>query len=357
MALSSYRVVRAVRLLLTLPLLIGTLALAQKTVGPIVFASGEADVEPVDPRDRFPGGSTMVYAFFEFENVDADDVLSGVWYLDGEVVLSQATTLRQVLGVTGNVPTGKLYFSISFDEGAAAGGYRLDISLNTELVRSGEFVVEEAATGGPVGEPDGRGDAVEGGHQDGLPTVEHLLFEDDFDDPASGWGTASGETGKIVYDSGRLVITLQGRNAPAVSVHDGIFDDAVIEVQAATLAGPEDNALGIVARYQDNDNYYAFLVSADGYHAVLHFVDGSVVWDQKWELADQGGINRGMAANDLLLLADGTDLHFYVNGNLRGVVRDALWTKGQVGVFAGVFEEPGVQVGFDRWRVWSLPGR
>jgi hypothetical protein len=350
---------------------LGTYSLAQGSVGPIVFARGEADVEPVDASDRFGEGIGIVYAFFEFKGLSAGDILSGVWYQDETTVLTQATTLGQVLGVTGEVAKGKLYFSILFDDGAAPGVYRLELSLNATLVQTGEFTVlaasepgaKSAAEAGGQGESDGSigaGTTDDGPEAAGtipqvVPQVEHLVFEDDFDDPSSGWGTASGSSGSVAYDAGRLVITLNGRNQPAVSVHGGIFDDYVSDVEALTLAGPEDNALGVVARYQDDDNYYAFLVSADGFHAVLHFVDGRLVWDQEWQFDDLGEIERGMAGNDLRVLAEGPRLTFLVNGRVRAEVRDALWSSGQIGVFAGVFEESGVQVGFDRWRVWGLP--
>jgi hypothetical protein len=336
-------------------LVLGAYARARGTVGPIIFASGEEDVEPVDPGDRFDEGVELVYAFFEFEGLTATDVLSGIWYRNGSAILTQATTLGQVLGVTGDVPDGKVYFSIDFGDRAQPAHYRLELSLNSVVVQTGEFVVYPLESGAEgEGERPDVGPEAHGVPQ-APPIVEQLLVKDDFADPSSGWGTVAAENGRIGYEAGRLVFTLEGRNQPAVSVQEGIFGDAVIEVEAASLAGPEDNALGIVARYQDNDNYYAFVVSADGYHAVLHFVDGSLIWDQKWEFDSEGAVEPGMAANDLQLVAEGRSLYFYVNGNLRGAVLDALWTEGQVGVFAAVFDEPGVQVGFDRWRVWSLP--
>jgi hypothetical protein len=344
-------------------LLIGSFSLGQGSVGPIVFAHGEEDVEPVDPAVTFDEGVGIVYAFFEFEGLTAVDILGGVWYQNGETLLTQATTLGQLLGVAGSVPEGKIYFSIVFDDGAPPGLYRLDLSLNAGLVQSAEFTVTAGESvpstagsrAGGIGDGSGMDPSAKGagdlaGHGD-------LLFEDDFEDSASGWGTASSANGSVGYDTGRLVFRLDGRNQPAVSVHGGIFDDYVIDVEALTLAGPEDNALGVVARYQDNDNYYAFLVSADGYHAVLHFVDGTPVWDQEWQFDRLGEIERGMAGNGLRVLAEGPRLTFLVNGTVRAEVRDALWSSGQIGVFAGVFDEPGVQVGFDRWRVWSLPPR
>jgi hypothetical protein len=129
---------------------LGTYSLAQGSVGPIVFARGEADVEPVEASDRFGEGIGIVYAFFEFEELTGTDILSGVWYRDGATLLTQATTLGQVLGVTGEVPEGKLYFSISFNDGAGPGVYRLEVSLNAALVQTGEFTVLAASE--PQGE-------------------------------------------------------------------------------------------------------------------------------------------------------------------------------------------------------------
>ena len=515
----------AIRILSLSLFLLGTAAWGQASIGTIVFARGEANVEPVDPGDTFPAGISTIYAFIEFKNLTATDVVSSVWYQGDTTLLAQATTLSELLGATGQVPTGKIFFSLVFEEGGVPAVYRLEVSLNSQLLQTREFTIEETVAeedglgaGPPAaatalqpadpapGEaaPPGAGEAaplpeaaaaavepveqpvaqpveqsaeqsaeqpaerpaaveddaatvaagfevpgiaaqvvagqsismlhhypetlddpqlvfsysdVESGTPWGwrlsregsvlaeqmnlpwerqgaglhvqplgvvldegvydidlylsgvrtasssvtvgepVPGPERLLFADDFDDASSGWGTATGPNGTIEYRDGRLEFTLSGSNAPAVSTFGGRFGDAVAEVEATTIGGPLDNALGIVARYQDNGNYYAFLVSADGYYSILHFLDGQAVWDQQWEFAGLTGIQTGVSSNRLRVLAQGPMLRFYVNGQLRGVIEDPLWQEGQMGVFAGVFEESGVRVGFDEWRVWDLPER
>lgn len=471
----------AVRALATSIILLGAVAWGQGSIGTIVFASGEANIEPVDAADAFPSGIGEVFAFIEFENLEATDSVGATWYEGTKSFARQETTLGQLLGATGLIPTGKIYFSVVFDPGADPGVYRLDVSLNGQVVQSREFAIEAGGADGaevggavdppadqapaqqPPGEPAAEsparrraapgafdqpgiasnrvvpGETIstlhrypetlsdpqlvfayhdvqpgsnwgwrvsregqlvaeqmelawkeqgEGLHSQPLGvelregvydidlyldgdlfgsssvTVgepvsdpERLLFADEFDDVHSGWGTTATDTGIIEYRDSHLMFTLGGRNAPAVSVPGGVIGDAIVEVEATTIGGPADNALGIVARYQDNDNYYAFLVSADGYYAILHFVDGQLTWDQQWEFDGLTGVRMGMASNQLRLLAQGRLLRFYVNGALRAVVQDALWQEGQMGLFAGVFDEPGVQVAFDKWRVWSLPNQ
>ncbi|MEX2535207.1 MAG: hypothetical protein WD273_06350 [Trueperaceae bacterium] len=369
------------RILVALLALSATLGFAQESaqgsdqesnpgsIGEILFARGERDVEPVDATDSFEEGVRDIYAFFEFENLSATDVISGAWHYEGSLALTQATTTSQVLNTVADVPEGQFFFLLRLNEGAQPGIYRLDLSLNGSLMRSAEFEVvanngqdeaaqdeaaQDEAAQGEAGQGEaGQGSAVERAAP--LPDDAVLLFSDDFEDPRSGWGTFKGDVGTLDYQGGRFVISLNGSNLPATSVHAGVFSDVVIEVDTITLAGPRDNAVGIAARYQDNGNYYAFAINAAGYFAILHFVDGAFEWDVPWTEATDGGIAPEIAENSLRIEADGRTMSFFVNGQLRGRVEDALWAEGQVGVFGAVFNEPGVEVGFDEWRVWSLP--
>lgn len=431
-------------------MLVGLLAavgigLAQGTVGPVTFAKGESDVEPVDPTDVFSAGTRVVYAFFELEDERGEDVVGGVWYGDGSEVLRQEHQVGQVLARTGDIPQGQMYLAIELDDGAEPGAYRLELRLNGHLVREGRFAVHaDAADASPPhvdrpGLTEGAGAdgslsalrrypaGVEGlrlifGYDHMTPDVRWgwrvsregttlaeaydlpwdgqeesvyviplelrwdpgiydldlfvngawaasdsvvvgapspaglpVLQADDFDDPLSGWGTAESEVGRLVHGDGRFLAATRAPSTPVWTTSGTPFAGAVIEVVASPPAGPEDDAYGIVVSYRNSEGFYAFLISSDGYYALLRREAGRFVWEREWTRAGVlSAIEMGLQPNRLRALVAGSTLRFYVNDRLLVTVFDAPPGEGQAGPFAASLDEPGVGVGFDEWRVWGL---
>ena len=44
------------------------------------------------------------------------------------------------------------------------------------------------------------------------------------------------------------------------------FSDFILEVETKLVGGTDDNWQAVVCRFQDEGNYYAFAISADGYY-------------------------------------------------------------------------------------------
>ena len=45
-------------------------------------------------------------------------------------------------------------------------------------------------------------------------------------------------------------------------------EDLRIEVDVSKQNGPDDNAFGVLCRYQDPENFYYFLISSDGFGGI-----------------------------------------------------------------------------------------
>ena len=69
----------------------------------------------------------------------------------------------------------------------------------------------------------------------------------------------------------RILVRLPGLNFWSTPEKD--FRDVRLEADVLKLAGPDENRMGLMCRYQ-NGNYYFFIVSNDGFYAVGKFVDG-----------------------------------------------------------------------------------
>jgi hypothetical protein len=181
------------------------------------------------------------------------------------------------------------------------------------------------------------------------------LFNDDFEgERECGWELYSGTgvTGEI--DSGVLRISnsLSGEISWANAGRN--FDDVIISVQARQVSGPDDNAYGVICRYQSPENFYVFLISGDGHYAIGKYQSGS---SQIEYLSGEGqyifseDINQGAAANEIRASCIGNELSLSVNGVPMTVVTDPTFVTGDIGVGASSFQPGTAVIEFDRIRV------
>ncbi|MGH2535928.1 MAG: hypothetical protein ACRDHL_00870 [Candidatus Promineifilaceae bacterium] len=182
------------------------------------------------------------------------------------------------------------------------------------------------------------------------------LFADPFDDPERecGWSLyqRSGATAEIAEGELRLSTSQPGQIWWANAGRN--FDDVVISVEAIQVSGPDDNAYGVICRYQSPENFYVFLVSGDGYYAVGKYQSGRAEIEY---LSGEGQyqfderINQGAASNDLQVSCIGGDLLLNVNGATLAEVSDPTFVTGDIGLAASTFEPGASVIAFDDLRV------
>ncbi len=161
-------------------------------------------------------------------------------------------------------------------------------------------------------------------------------------------------------------------------VHDGIFDftviadeltswttaganfsDGIYSVEATQVAGPDNNAYGMLFRVDDeNDNFYSFQISGDGFVWIGRYRDGGAaeaepIVNDWW--FESPVINQGNATNKLSVQAEGQNLIFLVNDQEVGRVTDDAFSSGDIGLMVRTLGVGGVQVQFDNFTVEPLP--
>ena len=176
-------------------------------------------------------------------------------------------------------------------------------------------------------------------------------FADSFDDPRTGWTLIHNNQADMTIEGGQLRIAIQQPDSLAWSVATGrAFDYFTLEVDATPLAGPDDNDYGVIVRHVDDDNFYRFEISGDGYFNAQKRQKGK--WEKlipDWTASES--IRKGKATNHLRVVGAGSGLTFYVNQTLLIQIADASFSRGAIGVLAGTLAEPGVQVAFDNVQV------
>jgi len=180
-----------------------------------------------------------------------------------------------------------------------------------------------------------------------------LQWTDDFSDPESGWQAESDASAEVGYHTGVMRIFVKSPNRLAWASAGRDFSDFRLAVEATQVAGPDDNEYGVLVRMQDLDHFYRFSISGDGYYLISKYDEGEwVALSDDWKSpTDPDAIQLGTATNRLEVICQGATMTFSVNGVQLEQVRDTGYSKGDIGLYAGSFFEPGVEVHFDNVRV------
>lgn len=183
------------------------------------------------------------------------------------------------------------------------------------------------------------------------PLPAGVLFQDDFSDTSSGWDRVDVDDGITDYVDGVYRILV---NTPSTDVwaNPGLdFTDTVVEVEATKVGGPDDNDFGVICRYQNESNFYFFIISSDGYYGLGKVVDGEQILIGEEELMPSDDIQLGNVTNMIKADCVGSTLALYANGAQLASVQDASFTSGDVGLMAGTFSESGTDIHFDNFVV------
>ena len=176
-----------------------------------------------------------------------------------------------------------------------------------------------------------------------------VLYQEAFEDNTTGWHRVSNDNGIMDYDGGGYRILVKQPKLNVWSTAEKNFGDVRIEADVIRLNGPEENRMGLMCRYQGGD-YYFFIISNDGYYAIGKFLGGMTLLLGQTELQPSDVIQKG-SMNHLRADCIGDKLTFYINFTEIASATDADLPSGDVGVLAGSFAEPGVDVLFDQFVV------
>lgn len=186
------------------------------------------------------------------------------------------------------------------------------------------------------------------------PVPGDLLYSDDFSSSKSGWPYSSDEYFKKSFKNGIYHVTV----VPAdywnwVGAPSRLnFTDFIVEVEATKEAGPDDNVLGLMVRKVDASNFYAFLLSSDGYYQIAKMENNS--WSYASEWTKSSAIKTGNSTNLIKVTGKGSELALYANGVKLTDYNDSSFAYGGVGLYVGAQSEGNVTIGFDNLKVWSI---
>ncbi|MBN2115717.1 MAG: hypothetical protein JW730_04060 [Anaerolineales bacterium] len=176
-----------------------------------------------------------------------------------------------------------------------------------------------------------------------------VLYQEEFEDNTTGWARLANDNGIMDYDGGGYRMLVRQPKFNFWSIPKKNFTDVRAEVDVIKLNGPDENRMGLICRYQAG-NYYFFVISSDGYYVIGKFIGGMTLLLGQSEMQASEAVQKG-TLNHLRADCIGNTLTFYINFTQVASATDTDLPSGDVGLLAGAFSEPGVDVLFDHFVV------
>lgn len=287
------------------------------TASNVRFALAESDDDlPLGIGDIFPYGITEVYVFFDYDGFEDVTEIESTWLRDGEVYASGS------LDWTGQ-DSGTHRIRFFDDKPLATGNYEWQLDIAGADVAGGSFRIQEP-----------------------------LLFED-FDDPLSGWSEDSDDNSAKGYRDGAYFINVSAPDFLVWTFAGYSFDNFTLQVDARQTAGDKLNEYGVLFRYVDEGNFYSFDITSDGAFALFKLENGEWVTLVDWR--ESVYINPIGEVNRLKVTCQGDQITLYANGYELTTVTDDAFAQGDIGLFAGTFDVPQIEVVFDNLWVTEIP--
>lgn len=178
-----------------------------------------------------------------------------------------------------------------------------------------------------------------------------VLFKDDFSKYTGGWMTYQDSPSFAGYEQNGFRLMTVVPDYQIWSVPGLNFRNTQVFVQATKLDGTNDNLFGLLCRYQDESHYYAFVISSDGYFGIYKQVEGQLALIDQAHMDFSPVINQGATGNDIQAVCLNDQLVLTVNDTKLLQVQDNTFSHGDVGVVAGCYAKPGVNILFDNFIV------
>jgi len=181
---------------------------------------------------------------------------------------------------------------------------------------------------------------------------DKIIFSDDFSYPLGGWERIDMETYQANYKDGVYHLLISEPFTSIWSLKDLISEDVLIDVDTTKAGGSDDNYYGVICRAnKETGNFYFFIISSDGYYSIGKVIGGEQVLLGESVMQPSEYIRKGYATNHIRAACVEDMLSLSVNGQELMKVLDDEYSIGGVGLIAGSFEVPGVEIYFDNFVV------
>jgi hypothetical protein len=190
-------------------------------------------------------------------------------------------------------------------------------------------------------------------------TAEDAAISDDFRRDQGYWTVEASVGATYEYSRRALHIMVSDPNWLAMSTlldeagEPAVVDNFYAEVDLSFAARVPSAAVGMLVRYQDDDNFYYAAISENGYF-VLQKKEAGVWSDVIAWTADTAVDTSEGAINRFGVLANGETIALTVNDTVVGETTDSSFADGQLALMAQTFGTADLDAAFDNFDLWLL---
>lgn len=180
--------------------------------------------------------------------------------------------------------------------------------------------------------------------------LEKIVFSDSFSDKSGGWKTENFVEGSTAYLDEGFLITLNRSEYLLWSTAGMDYGNVRLDVDASWVGGGADNTFGLICRYQDAQNFYALVISSDGFYSIRKRTPTTglnVISAGGYLYSDE--ILQSSQENHLRAECNRDRLRLFANGTLLAEIVDKDFVQGDVGLIAGTFSAETTQIRFDNF--------
>jgi hypothetical protein len=158
--------------------------------------------------------------------------------------------------------------------------------------------------------------------------------------------------GRAAYQNGQYHLEVQAASTHLAALLPPNFRipqnvRILVEAMSAPAQSSDGDYFGVICRYQDAYNYYFLVISQDGYYGIGKMKAGQAALLIGEQLLPTEVIQRE-GKNLIDAECSGSMIRLTVNGAQLGLVQDAEWQSGGVGLLAASGPNGPQLVEFDR---------
>ena len=170
------------------------------------------------------------------------------------------------------------------------------------------------------------------------------------------WATGFSEYTSIEFDDGYLQLT-SDEDVDGWRLSWPVLDNFYLEASVQSPECEGSDHYGLMFRVPANSNAnkgYLFGITCDGRYSLRRWDSETMHFPVTWTESD--AINTGEDETNILgVMADGSNLALYINGQKVTQLTDNAYLTGKFGVFVGADNVEDLTVWVDRIRYWDLP--
>ena len=150
---------------------------------------------------------------------------------------------------------------------------------------------------------------------------------------------------RLEIADGQYQIGLQQPDVLVLSAFGGVYTDLAVEAELRFVDPIETTTAGLLFRLADEQNFYAYSLSSDGFYALEVCERGEwrqlLAWTPWPTIDSRGGVNR------MRVTLQGDQISLFLNNELLAQTVDTTFSTGRLALNANTYATTGARVTFD----------